>query len=185
MAFEMSFTPKSKLPRLPREFYQGRAVVLWTHTIEARATGWLDTSFHAAFREILLHACSRHALACPAYVLMPDHFHVMMMGLADRSDQHTATKFFREHVQPLLGNAHLQDRAHDSVLREEQRKRGAFAMACQYVRENPVRAGLVEKWSDWKFAGALVPGYPDLDPRRDDFWERFWKIYVRVVEAEP
>ena len=32
----MAFEQKSKLPRLPREWYQGRAAVFWTHTIEDR-----------------------------------------------------------------------------------------------------------------------------------------------------
>jgi hypothetical protein len=71
------------------------------------------------------------------------------------------------------------------VLREEQRKRGAFVMACQYVRENPVRAGLVEDWRAWPYAGAMVAGYPDFDPRDGDFWDDFWKVYNRLVEAAP
>jgi hypothetical protein len=39
------------LPRLAPEFYQGFAVVLWTTTLERRATGWLDEPFHLHFRE--------------------------------------------------------------------------------------------------------------------------------------
>ena len=72
----MSPALKSKLPRLSREWYRGRAAVFWTHTMEDRATGWLDAGFHGQFREVLLHVCARYAVACPAYVLMPDHWHV-------------------------------------------------------------------------------------------------------------
>lgn len=79
----------------------------------------------------------------------------------------------------------MQDRAHDSVLREEQRKRGAFAAACHYVCENPVRAGLVADWRVWPFTGAMVCGYPALDPRDERFWDDFWKIYGLLVEAKP
>ena len=178
----MPFTPKSKLPRLSREWYQSRAVVFWTHTIEGRVTGWLDDRFHQRFREVLLHACSRYALACPVYVLMPDHWHVVWMGLAPKSDQRLAAAFFREHITPQLGEAKLQDRPHDRVLREEQRKRGAFMNACDYVRENPVRGGLTSNWRDWPYVGAAVSGYPDLNPQRADFWEIFWKIYNRSAE---
>jgi hypothetical protein len=35
----------------------------------------------------------------------------------------------------------------------------------------------------WPFEGAIVPGYPDLDPRQDDYWERFWKIYYGKLLA--
>ena len=69
------------LPRLAPEFYRGFAVVHWTITLERRATGWLDDLFHLHFRELLLHAAARQGLLCPAYVLMPDHIHLLWMGL--------------------------------------------------------------------------------------------------------
>ncbi len=179
----MPLTAKSKLPRLPREWYQGRAAVFWTHTFEHRATGWLDERFHARFREVLLHACSRYQLACPVYALMPDHWHLVWLGLAEQSDQRLAAAFLRQHLKPVLGKARLQDRAHDHVLREKERERGAFMSACQYVLENPVRAGLCENRADWPFLGAMVAGYPELDPRAVDYWEKFWKIHYRFVDG--
>jgi putative transposase len=178
----MPLTPKRKLPRLPREWYQGKSVVLWTHTFEDRATGWLDVRFHCEFRMLMLHACARYALACPTYVLMPDHWHVVWMGLNSTSDQWMGTSFLREFSMPHLGPAKLQDRAHDHVLREEERKRGAFESACHYVRENPVRAGLIQDWQDWPYLGGMVAGYPDLDINADDYWDRFWRIYNRNHE---
>lgn len=181
----MPFVSKSTLPRLPREFYQGRAAVLWTHTFEQHATGWLDEEFHVCFREVLLHASARYRLACPIYVLMPDHWHLVWLGLAEGSDQHTATRMLRKHLQSHLEAARLQDRAHDHVLREDERERGAFMSACSYVLENPVRAKLVPEWKAWPFLGAMVPGYPDFDPRTDDFWEDFWKIFLRLSDPNP
>ncbi len=178
----MPFIKKSKLPRLPREWYRGLAVVFWTHTFEHRATGWLSAGFHAQFREVLLHTCGRYELACPVYVLMPDHWHLVWMGLAAHSDQHTATRFLRKHVQRRLGRAKLQDRAHDHVLRDEERKRGAFMSTCHYLFENPVRAGLVPKWEEWPYFGAMVSGYPEFNPRTDDFWDDYWKVYGLLVD---
>ena len=177
----MAFERKATLPRLPREWYQGRAAVFWTHTIEDRATGWLDERFHRRFREVLLHTCARYGWACPTYVLMPDHWHLVWLGLTETSDQHTATRFLRQHMGDKFGAAQLQDRAHDRVLREEQRKRGAFITACGYGRENPVRAGLCAKWQEWPFAGAMVAGYPELDTRDEAYWELFWRIYAKLV----
>ncbi len=178
----MTFDAKSKLPRLPREWYRGRAVVFWTHTLEQRAVGWLSDAFHGRFREVMLHACARYQLACPVYALMPDHWHIVWMGLADESDQHSATKFLRLHLRHHLGAARLQDRAHDHVLREGERKRNAFMAACHYVRENPVRAGLTMQERDWKYLGAMVPGYPDFDFHAESFWDDYWKIYNRWVK---
>jgi putative transposase len=178
----MSFTLKSKLPRLAREFYRGHAMVFWTHTIEKRKTGWLNDAFHNRFRELLLHACGRYAVASPCYVLMPDHWHLVWLGLRDSSDQYLATAFLRKNIRPVLGAAQLQDRAHDRVLREPEHAPEAFQSACSYVCNNPQRANLCADWREWPYLGAMILGYPDIDPRTEDFWPDFWKIHNRLVE---
>ena len=35
----------------------------------------------------------------------------------------------------------------------------------------------------WRFAGAVVPGYPNLHPLAPHFWQRFWKLYARTLHA--
>lgn len=86
------------LPRLDRKFYQSFAVVHWTITFEDRSTGWLDEAFHAFFRELLLHAAARQGLFCPAYCLMPDHIHLMWMGMKISTDQIVSMRFLRTHL---------------------------------------------------------------------------------------
>src|SRR5882724_2956730 len=96
------------LPRLTREFYQGDAVVQWTLTVFDRGTGWLNDSFHLAFRELLLHAVAREGLICPAYCLMPDHIHLMWMGLRGDTDQKNGMAFLRTRLERLLSPHKLQ-----------------------------------------------------------------------------
>ena len=91
-----------RLPRLPREHYQGDAFVHWTLSIQDRATGWLTEGFHARFRECMLHAAAREGLFCPAYCLMPDHLHVVWMGLRRDSDQRNGMAFVRTYLEPAL-----------------------------------------------------------------------------------
>ncbi len=171
------------LPRLEPEAYQGFAVVFWTIPLERRATGWLNSDFHRWFRELLLHAASRESLACPAYVLMPDHMHVVWMGLRLRSDQLRAMRFLRKYLDREFsergapGQFELQKQSHDVVLREHERAQGAFAKACFYVFDNPRRAGLVEHPDQWPYLGAVLPGYPFLKPLEEEFWPDFWKLY--------
>jgi len=164
------------LPRLAREFYVGDAVVHWTMPMASRATGWLDEIFHARFREIMLHAMAREGLICPTYCLMPDHIHLIWMGLNHDSDQLIGMKFLREHLGPALSPHRFQHQAHDHVLRGEDRKRGAFARVCFYILSNPIRAGLTKESETWPFGGAVVPGYPKFHPAEAGFWPRFWKI---------
>ena len=181
----MSFKPKGKLPRLERHHYQGHAVVFWTNTLEERARGWLTPEFHCHFRELLLHCAAREHLLCPTYCLMPDHVHLVWMGVTWTSDQLNAMKFLRVRLEPVLGGGRMwQHQAHDHVLREEDRKRNAFSRFCFYTLANPVRAELVRTEGDWPFLGAVIPGYPDLHPLREGFWEVFWKLYSRILGAE-
>src|SRR5262249_49602455 len=51
------------------------------------------------FRELLLHAAARENLYCPAYILMPDHIHLLWMGLKLSSDQINAMRFLRQYLQ--------------------------------------------------------------------------------------
>ena len=117
--------------------------------------------------------------------------HLLWMGLKLTSDQINAMRFLRQYLQveftqrslpdgPLY---QLQKQSHDNVLREEERKQGAFAAACWYILENPVRSGLVTHPREWNWSGAVIPGYPDVHPLTEDFWQLFWKLYLSHREA--
>lgn len=161
--------------------YKGHAMVFWTFTIENRQKGWLTPTFHARFREGLFHASSRQGLSCPVYCLMPDHLHFLWLGLKPSTDQRNAISFLRTHVLPEP--ASWQHQPHDHVLKDKERELGAVQQTVNYILENPVRAKLVDRWQDWQYTGVLVPGYPRLDIRDKDFWERYWKIYAVTMES--
>ncbi len=81
---------------------------------------------------------------------MPDHLHLLWMGLRVDSDQRNAMKFLRKHLAAELARRSptgvefkLQKQSHDSVLREKDRMRGAFEKSCFYLLDNPCRKKLV------------------------------------------
>jgi putative transposase len=168
------------LPRLPREHHQGDAVVHWTLPIALRQKGWLDERFHSAFRELMLHTATREGLFCPVYCLMPDHLHLVWMGLRLDTDQLNGMAFLRTHLKSKLAPQRFQHQAHDHVRKPDERRRTAFATTCLYDLENPVRAGLVQEASAWAFTGAIIPGYPTLHPLQEGFWQQLWKLYAQV-----
>jgi putative transposase len=172
------------LPRLPLEYYQGDAVVHWTLPISQRQQGWLDEAFHAAFRELILHAAAREGLLCPTYCLMPDHLHLIWMGLRLDSDQRNGMAFLRTHLERRLAPLKFQHQAHDHVLKEDERRRNAFVCVSNYILENPLRAELVKNPIEWKFNGAIIPGYPTLHPLQGDFWGKFWKLYSQARQLD-
>jgi putative transposase len=172
------------LPRLAREYYQGDAVVHWTLPVSRRRQGWLDGRFHSAFREMMLHTAAREGLLCPVYCLMPDHLHLIWMGLRPDSDQRNGMAFLRTHLKPALQPCQFQHQAHDHVLKEEERRRNAFARVCHYVLENPLRGELVAHPREWKYGGAVITGYPDLHPLQEEFWPRFWNLHARAKHPD-
>ena len=90
--------------------------------------------------------------------------------------------FLRTHLKPLLAPARFQKQPQDTVLREEQRRRNAFAKVCWYVLMNPHKAELVKDPREWPFSGAMIPGYPRLDVFAEDYWPMFWKLYEAAVD---
>jgi putative transposase len=172
------------LKRLPAEHYQGQAFVHWSMSMEDRKTGWLIPIFYYKFREILTHTLFRYGLTCPIYCCMPDHLHLLWIGILDRSDQRIAAKFFRTQLNPILEKlgARFQRQPYDHVLSEAEREREAFPTVVEYIARNPERAGLVkvDGYREYPFTGCLVPGYPDLKPWQEDYWDLFWRIYARL-----
>lgn len=168
------------LPRLDPKAYQGNAKIHWTQSTLDRKTGWLDDEFHSRFRELLLHAQVRGSLFCPVYCLMPDHIHLVWMGCSPDSDQRKSMAFLRTYLEPCLQPAKFQHQAQDHVFRPNESRTDVFATVCGYVKQNPVKAGLVSSVEEWPYTGCVIQGYPTLDPKAPGFWEKLWPIYWKA-----
>ena len=181
------FEEHTYLKRLAPEAYRAYAAVHWSMTIAERKQGWCTEWFHAKFRELLTHVTFRYGLLFPTYVLMPDHLHILAMGFRETSDQRLAMRFLRKQMNWALKPAgyQLQKQGHDHVIRQRSRTRSVFQKVVQYVRENPLRAGLVESPGElpkYPFSGCLVPGYPELNQWDEKFWGVFWKPIFSFVK---
>jgi REP element-mobilizing transposase RayT len=92
-----------------------------------------------------------------AYVLMPDHVHLflalderVMLSEWARSLKGVLSKELRQMEIPA---PHWQKGFFDHVLRSEE----SATEKWDYVRNNPVRGGLVPRWNDWPYAGEIFP----------------------------
>ena len=110
--------------RLDAEYYCGDAVVHWTTTIRGRKTGWLNLMFLYRFRELLTHSCLRYGFVCPVFCLMPDHCHMLWMGVTEKCNQLHGMKHFRKILNEILKRIgfELQDQAYGHVLTEQERR---------------------------------------------------------------
>jgi len=173
------------LKRLSGSYYLGQAYVHWSMTIDRRKTGWLCGRFHDGFRMIMAHTMFRYGLCCPIYCCMPDHLHLLWIGVLDDANQLLAVRTFRLQLNRLLAQwlCALQRESYDHVLREEERERGAFEQIGEYIARNPERKGLVatDGFRGYPYTGCVVPGYPELDLWAPDYWSRFWRCcsYLR------
>ena len=173
------------LKRLPPEYYRGQACVHWSLTMEDRKTGWLIPIFYYKYREILTHTAFRFGLCCPIYCCMPDHIHMLWVGILDHCDQRKAMRYFRGQLNPVLEKleTRFQRQPYDHVLREEERKSTPFEEVAEYIARNPERRGLVppDGFARYSYTGCLVPGYPELMPFEEGYWDRFWRIYSHLT----
>ena len=91
-----------------------------------------------------------------AYVLMPDHLHAFVAIDDERFKLSTWIKSMKNALSKTLRmqnvpSPHWQKGFFDHVLRSGD----SYTEKWNYVRENPVRAGLVKSWSEWQFLGEI------------------------------
>jgi putative transposase len=85
---------------------------------------------------------------------MPDHFH-LFVAIDDRKLSLSGwVKSLKGTISSVLraaGNSspYWQKGFFDRVLRSSD----SYSQKWQYVRENPVRAGLAKRWEDWPYLG--------------------------------
>ena len=175
----------SYLKRLPRANYRGTAYIHWSLAIQDRRTGWLKPNFYYKFRELLAHTMFRYGVTCPIFCCMPDHIHLMWIGLFDGTDQLNAMRYFRKQVNSVLNKVgfELQGQSYDNILREDERERGAFEDVCEYIARNPERQRLVlvDEFRQYAYTNCLIPGAPEVSFADAQFWETFWRIYSAVL----
>ena len=88
------------------------------------------------------------------YVIMPDHVHLFCApATLPPEPLRSWVSFWKRFVTQTHGTRLWQKNFWDTQLRAHE----SYAAKWNYVRENPVRAGLVTKTEDWAFQGELNP----------------------------
>ena len=87
---------------------------------------------------------------------MPDHIHLLLVGLSDRSDLTAMVRSFKGKSAARAraqGFRNLwQKRFYDHVLRPGQE----LDAVAGYILNNPVRAGLVKEIAEWSYSGSWM-----------------------------
>lgn len=104
------------------------------------------------------HNAGNHGVAVGRYVLMPDHVHLFVMlsqeGITLSQWVRTLRTVIGKRLLKLGHNKpHWQEGFFDHVLRSSE----SYAQKWDYVRLNPVRAGLCAEPEEWPYQGEIVP----------------------------
>ena len=97
-----------------------------------------------------------HGAWVGAYVVMPDHLHVFLSTDDEKIAISAWMKSLKNTVSKILhangvAPPYWQKTFFDHLLRSSE----SYSEKWNYVRENPVRAGLVGKAEDWPYMGEI------------------------------
>jgi REP element-mobilizing transposase RayT len=114
---------------------EGRARVLANDAVMKRVRGFVSDSFQ------------RYGVYVDCHVLMPDHIH--LLAIIAPESKTTLGKWVKA-FKAMVGSREFKWQAgyFDHVLRSDESRSEKW----EYIRMNPVRAGLVEDPEDWPYA---------------------------------
>jgi REP element-mobilizing transposase RayT len=112
---------------------------------------------HNAFRMFGRRAYEQFDVAAGRYVLMPGHAHFFVAfpptGITLSKWTHSLRSVLGKELLRLgFQKPHWQEGFFDHVLRNAE----SYSDKWQYVRMNPVRAGLCRRPEDWPYQGEIV-----------------------------
>jgi putative transposase len=142
-----------RLRRLDRIFAAFPIYFVTTCTF-ARKAFLATREIHDAFLEFARRG-EVHGAYIGSYVIMPDHLHLFVALTEERrlsdwmkSLKNSLSKALRVSNIPA---PHWQKGFFDHVLRSDQ----SYSQKWEYVRNNPVRAGLSKSWEEWIYRGEV------------------------------
>jgi REP element-mobilizing transposase RayT len=150
-------TAENRKPRLRRlEFVFVRSPIYFvTACTESRRKLLANARLHESFLWFAQQG-SLHGAWVGRYVIMPDHIHLFAATDDEKITLSKWMKSFKNSLSKTLrvggvDAPHWQKTFFDHVLRSAE----SYSEKWSYVRENPVRAGLVRKTEEWPFMGEV------------------------------
>ncbi len=142
-------------PRLGRIFATS-PVYFVTFCTHKRQRFLAKDEVHTAFVLFAKRAEETFNVAVGRYVIMPDHVHLFVRG-----DYNFRLGPSIGALKQALAKAGMLSRAKGQVWQEGffehvLRSNESYSQKWNYVRENPVRAGLVKSVVDWPYQGEIV-----------------------------
>ncbi len=146
----------SHLRRLSKIFVDDPAYFITTCT-KGRLKILDNPMAHQILREEWDGAFDRYGWAIGSYVVMPDHVHFFCKPTPDAGKLSELMQHWKEWTSKRIKQelniegSVWQEEFFDHLLRSHE----SYSEKWNYVEQNPVRAGFVQKASDWPYAGCI------------------------------
>jgi REP element-mobilizing transposase RayT len=123
-----------------------------TFNTHRRAKLLATTALHERFVAFAREA-ERRDIAVGRYVIMPDHLHLFVRGGQELVLEKWVGMLRRCLSQAIVApRPHWQEGFFDHLLRHDE----SSGEKWEYIRHNPVRAGLCDGPDDWPYQGEIV-----------------------------
>ncbi len=138
-------------PRIPVWLRADQPVVYFlTLCEEHRRPAWDNQSFFGAFNAAIERLRSGQLWFIRSAIVMPDHLHLRALPIRSRDDRvgnltGALKRWTKEAYQAHDREWDSQPGGFDRLLRKDESAENKW----EYMRDNPVRAGLVRRWQDW------------------------------------
>ncbi|HUK83121.1 MAG TPA: NTP transferase domain-containing protein [Verrucomicrobiae bacterium] len=127
-----------------------------TICVQGRAQVLANEKVHVRLREFLQTSPSRYGWWPGRYVMMPDHVHLLVtQGEAPRGGTRPTTLGdWVKALKVVVSRREIkwQKSFFDHLLRSDE----SAAEKWEYIRQNPVRAGLAASADEWPYAGEII-----------------------------
>jgi len=141
------------LKRLP-ELFEPEPLFFITTCVRDRRPLLADAGRHGVLRREWEGSLGHYGWAIGSYIVMPDHVHFFCRGTRDSVGLSRFAAKWKEPTSKALVPTGVippiwQRGFFDHLLRSGE----SYSEKWEYVRHNPVRAGLVARPEDWPFQG--------------------------------
>jgi putative transposase len=145
---------KARLRRLDW-LYTDCPIYYLTLCTQNRKRSLANAAIHQEFVKFSEQAASHHVLV-GVFMIMPDHLHLFAAFSPESPALWKWVKSLRGDLSSLLREnegegTHWEKDFFDHVMRSEE----SYWQKVEYVRQNPVRAGLVKRSEDWSYQGEI------------------------------
>jgi putative transposase len=143
---------------------------------------------YAAFEKILFEGLKKARVSLFAYVLMPNHWHLVLAPKKEGEVSKylhwiTSTHTHRwNENRRLTGNGHLYQGRYKSFMVDSEKY---FLSVCRFVESNPFRSALVERAETWRWTSLWHRTQPtDLNKKIADWPINFPTDYLNLVNTK-